>query len=62
MDDYTSPWETLINRIFTKDMADSIEGDLPMYEFQEALFEHMNVSSSPDIDGFTVTLLKSLLD
>ena len=61
MDDDNSPWENFLKRKLPKEMADSMEGDLTMEELQEALFKHMNGNSSPGIDGFTVTLLKSFL-
>ena len=31
-----------------------MEGDLTLAELEEALFFHMNGSSSPGLDGFTV--------
>ena len=59
MDDDTSPWETFSNRKIPKDLAHSMEGDLPMEELQEALFKHMNGNSSPGMDGFTVNYLRA---
>ena len=35
-----------------------MEGDLTMDELHEALFYHMNGSSSPDMDGFIVNNLR----
>ena len=39
-------------------MADSMEGDLTMDDLEDSLFNHMNGSSSPGIDGFTVNYLR----
>ena len=36
-----------------------MEGDLTMDELHEALFYHMNGSSSPGMDGFTVNYLRA---
>ena len=59
MDDDNSPWENFLQRKLPKEMADSMEGDLTMDELQEALFKHMNGSSSPGMDGFTVNYLRA---
>ena len=42
----------------SKELADSMEGDLTLEELTEALFMHMNPSSSPGIDGFMVAYLR----
>ena len=54
MDDDTFPWEAIRNKRISKEMADSMEGDLTHEELHKALFEHMNGNSSLGIDGFTV--------
>ena len=38
-------------------MAESMEGVLTHEELESVLFKHMNGSSSPGIDGFTVNYL-----
>ena len=37
-----------------KELAEKMEGDLTMKEIKDALFMHMNISSSHGIDGLTV--------
>ena len=58
MDSDTSPWEALSNKRISKEMAESMEGDLTHEELEQALFIHMNGASSPGIDGFTVNYLR----
>ena len=58
MDDDTAPWKALEERKLSRELADSMEGDLTLDELTEALFIHMNPSSSPGIDGFTVAYLR----
>ena len=53
--------ETLIEldkRKFPKEVADKMEGPLTLIEMENALFNHMNGTSSPGIDGFTVAFLR----
>ena len=42
MDNDTAPWDTLNKRRITKELANTMEGDLTMFELDEALFKHMN--------------------
>ena len=58
MDNDTAPWKALEKRKLSKELADSMEGDLTLNELTEALFKHMNPLSSPGIDGFTVAYLR----
>ena len=58
MDDDSAPLEYLESKKISKDMADSMEGDLTMDELDDSLHNHMNGSSSPGIDGFTVNYLR----
>ena len=59
MDDDNSHWENFLKRKLPKEMADSMEGDLTMDELHDALFNHMNRSSSLGMDGFTVNYLRA---
>ena len=43
---------------YQKKLFDNIEGKLTDDELHSALFEHMNGSSSPGVDGFTVNHLR----
>ena len=58
MDGNTSPWEALNKKRIPKEMAESMEGDLTHKELEDALYLHMNGSSSPGSDGFTVNYLR----
>ena len=40
IDNNTSPWKIVNNRRMPKEMADSIEGDLELDEFEEGFYEH----------------------
>ena len=59
MDDDEAPWKEFSNRKISKELAESMEGDLTMEELNEALFTHMNGNSSPGLDGFTVNYLRA---
>ena len=59
MDEDSSPWENFLKRKIPQELSESMEGDLTMDEVQEALFKHMNGSSSPGMDGFTVNCLRA---
>ena len=41
MDNDTAPWKALEARKLSKELADSMEGDLTLDELNEALFIHM---------------------
>ena len=58
MDNDTAPLKALEKQRLSKELAESMEGDLTLEELNEALFLHMNPSSSPGIDGFTVAYLR----
>ena len=58
MEGDTEPEIQLERRKITKEMADSLEGDLTLEEMEESLFLHMKGSSSPGLDGFTVNYLR----
>ena len=59
-DNDTKPYEELKRRRdkVPKDMFDKCEGKLTDDKLHSALFEHMNGSSSPGVDGFTVNHLR----
>ena len=59
MDEDTTPGETFNQRKLTKAQAEALEGDLSLKELEDALFNYMNDSSSPGIDGFTVNYLRA---
>ena len=58
MDNDTAPWKALQDRKLSRELAESMEGDLTLDELTTCLFKHMNPSSSPGIDGFTVAYLR----
>ena len=59
-DNDTKPYEELKRRRdkVPKKLFDNMEGKLTDDELHSALFEHMNGSSSPGVDGFTVNHLR----
>ena len=59
-DNDTKPYEELKRRRdkVPKEMFDNMEGKLTDDELHSALFEHMNGSSSPGVDVFTVNHLR----
>ena len=58
MDEDITHWEALNNRKLSKEQAKSMEGDLMIFELEDSLFNHMNGSSSPGMDGFTTAYLR----
>ena len=60
-DNDTKPYEELKRRRdkVPKDLFDKMEGYLTDDELHSALFEHMNGSSSPGVDGFTVNHIRA---
>ena len=58
MNNDTAPWKALEDRKLPRELAESMEGDLTLDELTLSLFQHMNLSSSPGIDRFTVAYLR----
>ena len=47
-----------MNCKISKEQPEAMKGDITMSELDDSLFNHMNGSSSPGIDGFTVAYLR----
>ena len=60
-DNDTQPYEELKrwNDQVPKEMFTNTDGWLTDLELHDALFEHMNGSSCPGVDGFTVNYLRA---
>ena len=58
MDDDTIPWTALEDRKLSREIANSMEGNLILDELTMFLYQHMNSPSSPGIDGFTVAYIR----
>ena len=61
MGDDVAPRIELNKRKITKEVSETMEGDLTLTELEESLFFYMNGSSSPGLDSFTVNYLRFFL-